>query len=387
VARWRGGAAARRRGGCGAAAWRRGGAAAAAGPGAAGARARAGACGRCATCGCALYLIRLTRPATAQGEAMGAVAQLSNASFVYSVGDNVYESGLTNEADPWFDETFTDIYTHPGLSALPWFTMMGNHEYYGNSSGELAASLTAKDARWHPFRSNVQRFAAADGTPLLTLASIDTSPFLSKYRKEDTDWRGLTPVVLPGDVPVAGEGIDPAPGQQPPAGSLASRLAASARGVLRDFPVPTKAAWAAWEAAQTAQLEAWLVEAQASKWTFVGGHHPLRSWSGKEYGLPGGNLAAISDLLAKYAVPVYMNGHNHNLWSGKIAGGVTNYLCSGAGSLVDPDVVDPGDGSLLWGQNTAGFLAISMDKESVVTTFVDADANVLFERKIDRNPF
>ena len=321
------------------------------------------------------------------GDAMGVVAQQAGAAFVFSVGDNVYESGLTDESDPWFDETFTKVYTHPGLATLPWYTMMGNHEYYGNSSGELAASLTAKDGRWHPFRSNVQSFRARDGSLLLTLASVDTSPFLKKYRKEDTDWRGLTPVVLPGDKPVPGEGVDPAPLQaDPPRGSVASRLASSARSLLRKFPVPTREAWTAWETAQLAQLDGWLVEAQRSHsaWTFVSGHHPLTSWSGKSYAPS--DLAGLDALVNKHRVPVYFNGHNHNLYWGK-TDKPTNYICSGAGSLVDPDVVDPADGSLLFGDNAAGFVVVTLDTQQAVLTFVDASGAVLFEKAIQRDPF
>jgi len=320
---------------------------------------------------------------------MGEIAIQSGAQFIYSVGDNVYESGLTDEKDPVFDETFTHIYTHPGLEKLPWYTMLGNHEYYGSSSAELAASLTAKDARWHPFRSNLQRFPGANGSTLLTLASVDTSPFITKYRgkKEDLDWRGLTPVVIPGDTPVPGEGIDPAPGVQPPSASpsLLSRLRTWFKGP-QNFVQPTDEAWAAWEAAQLAQLDGWLKETRGkSAWTFVGGHHPVRSWSGKSYGDK--NLAGFAQLLKTYRIPLYLNGHNHNLYWGKYPDQETNFVCSGAGSLVDPDVVDPEDGTLLFGENGAGFLLIQMDVNEAVLTFIDTAANVLFEKTIYRTPF
>jgi len=318
---------------------------------------------------------------------VGKVAELSGASFVLSVGDNVYESGLTNETDPWFDETFTKIYTHPGLATLPWYVMQGNHEYYGNSSAILADSLHGKDARWHPVRSNLQTFAGKNGSTLLTLASVDTSPFLSKYRKDDMDWRGLTPVVLPGDTPVAGEGIDPAPNAVPPPTSALTRAArwmsASLFGAP-NFEQPTKEAWAAWGDAQLAQLEGWLAGAErSSAWTFVSGHHPIQSYSGKAYGPK--DLAGIAGLLSKYEVPLYFNGHNHNLQWIKQPEVATHFICSGAGSLVDPDVVDPGDGTLIYGDNGAGFVVVQMDYEATVITFVDADAKVLYENTVFRS--
>ena len=321
-------------------------------------------------------------------DAMGKVAELSGASFVLSVGDNIYESGLANESDPWFGETFTKIYTHPGLATLPWYTMLGNHEYYGNSSAELAASLHAKDARWHPWRSNVQTFPGRNGSTLLTLATVDTSPFLSKYRKSDMDWRGLTPVVLPGDTPVAGEGIDPAPNAAPlpPPSALtrAARWVGAALFGAPNFVQPTEEAWAAWGDAQLGQLEGWLAAAErSSTWTFVAGHHPIESYSGKAYGPK--DLSGVAALLAKYEVPVYMNGHNHNLQWIKVPGEATHFICSGAGSLVDPDIVDPEDGTLVYGDNGAGFVVVQMDFEQTVITFIDADAKVLYESTVFRS--
>jgi tartrate-resistant acid phosphatase type 5 len=336
------------------------------------------------------------------GQAMGEVAQQSAASFVLSVGDNIYDSGLVNETDPWFEATFTDIYTHPvrllaemccaaplffltpfasqGLATLPWYTIMGNHEYYGNSSAELAPSLNAKDGRWHPVRSNLQTFHGRNGDVLLTLASVDTSPFLKKYRDDDLDWRGLTPVVLPGDTPVAGEGIDPAPNAEPL--PPPSRLLRAAR--TRKFEQPTAEAWAAWGDAQLSQLEGWLAAAQSSSaWTFVTGHHPIESYSGKAYGPK--DLAGFAALLAKYEIPMWFNGHNHNLQWIKKPGTATHFICSGAGSLVDPDVKDPKDGTLMYGYNGAGFVVVEMDFAQTVVTFVDTDARVLYEQAVSRS--
>ncbi|CAI7928188.1 unnamed protein product [Closterium sp. NIES-54] len=46
---------------------------------------------------------------------MGAVAEAARARFVVSVGDNVYDNGVTGETDPLFHRVFEGVYTHPAL--------------------------------------------------------------------------------------------------------------------------------------------------------------------------------------------------------------------------------------------------------------------------------
>lgn len=73
-----------------------------------------------------------------------------------SVGDNVYPNGMANEcatlgcgwsfalqppgalfsshahpADPWFEATFTNVYTHTGLKTLPWCVVLTRPEGSG----------------------------------------------------------------------------------------------------------------------------------------------------------------------------------------------------------------------------------------------------------------
>ncbi|GFH10135.1 uncharacterized protein HaLaN_05395, partial [Haematococcus lacustris] len=39
-----------------------------------------------------------------------------------------YESGLRGPEDPFFTQTFTDVYTDDSLM-VPWYAVLGNHDY------------------------------------------------------------------------------------------------------------------------------------------------------------------------------------------------------------------------------------------------------------------
>jgi hypothetical protein len=56
-------------------------------------------------------------------------------SFVISTGDNFYSHGLKGPDDPYFKQTFSDMYSAPSLQ-VPWYAVLGNHDY-----GEANAAL------------------------------------------------------------------------------------------------------------------------------------------------------------------------------------------------------------------------------------------------------
>ena len=57
---------------------------------------------------------------------MSKVASAINSQFVLALGDNFYDDGVTEEADPRFQETFEDVYTQDSLQNN-WYAIAGNH--------------------------------------------------------------------------------------------------------------------------------------------------------------------------------------------------------------------------------------------------------------------
>lgn len=52
---------------------------------------------------------------------MGIIGEELDIDFIISTGDNFYDSGLTDENDPAFEDSFTNIYTAPSLQKQ-WYT-------------------------------------------------------------------------------------------------------------------------------------------------------------------------------------------------------------------------------------------------------------------------
>lgn len=214
---------------------------------------------------------------------MGETARDVGARFVISVGDNFYDDGVTGVSDPAWKTSFEDVYDAPSLQ-VPWHVILGNHDYRGNSQAQIDYSQTSPrwrlPARWYAITEHAPDGASVD------FFFLDTSPMIQAYHR-------------PGSVVVVtGQDVD----------------------------------------AQLAWFEQRLA-ASTADWKIVIGHHPV--YSGKpeagasEKGEGGGGgspdlQARIDPILQRYRVPLYMNGHDHDLQH--VRRGVTDYVCTGAGS-------------------------------------------------------
>ncbi|KAF7847056.1 hypothetical protein BT93_L3404 [Corymbia citriodora subsp. variegata] len=119
---------------------------------------------------------------------MGIIGEKLDIDFVVSTGDNFYEDGLTGVDDPAFQESFVNIYTHPGLQKQ-WYSVLGNHDYRGNVEAQLNPILRKMDSRWLCLRSFVVN------AEIVELFFVDTTPFVDKYFTEGDvyDWSGVLP--------------------------------------------------------------------------------------------------------------------------------------------------------------------------------------------------
>jgi acid phosphatase len=241
---------------------------------------------------------------------MGKVAQALNARFVISVGDNFYEDGITSVDDPQWKTSFEDVYTAPSLQ-VPWHVALGNHDYRGNSQAQL--DYTARSPRWRlPARWYSRRETAPDGATL-DLFVLDTSPLIRAYYEDGAH-----------KVKVAGQDTE-------------------------------------------AQL-AWFDKALAAStadWKVVVGHHPV--YSGNEYGGAPDLQTRLDPLLQKYAAPLYLNGHDHDLQH--VHQGATHYVCTGAGSQMRKDCNEPAGGDFC--SLRPGFVAVRLTRAAIKLVYRD----------------
>ena len=221
---------------------------------------------------------------------MGESAALLDARFIISVGDNFYENGVTGVDDPAWKTSFEDIYTASSLQ-VPWHVALGNHDYRGCPQAQLDYSETSSrwrlPARWYRF---------TEQTPdqvQLEIFVLDTSPRIRSYYADGAR------VVKVGD---------------------------------QRANVPVQLGW----------LEEGLRSSKAD-WKIVVGHHPVYmgravqslspSASDRRLRIKGGLpdlIAQLDPILQRHRVPLYLNGHIHDLQY--VRRGATHYVCTGAGS-------------------------------------------------------
>ncbi len=251
---------------------------------------------------------------------MGVTASALGARFVFSVGDNFYDDGVQSVDDPKWRTSFEDVYTAPSLQ-VPWRVALGNHDYHGRPEAQIAYSRVSK--RWRmPDRYFVVSERAPDGTTL-DLFVTDTSPMVRRY------WEG---------------------------GEAKTRVA--------DQDVTAQLKW----------LDAALAASKAD-WKIVIGHHPV--YTGGEHGDTAELVAHVLPLLKRHGVPLYVNGHDHDLQHIERDG--MTFVCTGAGSKVRVSAAT--EGSRFY-QGVSGFTAYALDRSGLSIAFVDYEGRTLHEARM-----
>jgi tartrate-resistant acid phosphatase type 5 len=254
---------------------------------------------------------------------MGIAGDQSAAKFVVAVGDNFYEHGVKSASDPQWQSSFENVYTAPSLQ-VPWWSILGNHDYHGNCEAQIEYSRTSK--RWNMPARYYTRTEKIDTNTVADFFYIDTTPMAEL--KDDM-------LVIRGD----------AKGQD----------------------VPKQTAW----------LEAALA-ASTAPWKIVIGHHPV--YSGGEHGDTPYIVEQILPLLEKYGVQAYFNGHDHDLQhlqSGKI-----NFFCTGGGSRPRKAIkVIP---QTKFGVGCSGFIAASLAADTLSVRMIDDKGAMIYATDVPR---
>ena len=212
---------------------------------------------------------------------MGVFAEKYKTGFVLTLGDNIYNTGVTGTDDPKWQTCFEQVYTASSLQ-IPWYASLGNHDYYGNVQAQVdytnVSSRWKIPARYYYFEKN------ADEKTTVLFVIIDTNPFLESYRNMKKNGTYDT-------------FIDEVNSQN----------------------TDTQLKW----------IDSVLASSNA-KWKIVAGHHPV--YSGGEHGNTDELIEKLRTLLEKYGVDMYLAGHDHDIQYLKKEGGSVNYFVSGAGS-------------------------------------------------------
>lgn len=198
---------------------------------------------------------------------IGSLASSSNVSFVMLLGDNFYENGIRgDDHNARFGETFEAVFAAPSLATMPFYAILGNHDYRGNVTAQVA--YTDLSSRWR-FPSLYYNFTA----PVPGLAApahffmLDTIIWSGdSYRDPNGTF---VPAPGPADVAAAGAQIE----------WLKAGLAAA--------------------------------RAEGAPYIFVAGHYPI--YSACSHGPTAVLVSQLKPILLQYGVTAYLAGHDHCL--------------------------------------------------------------------------
>lgn len=254
---------------------------------------------------------------------MGNMAKLIKPDFVAALGDIHHFDGVAGVDDPLWQTNFELIYNHPALM-LPWFPILGNHEYRGNTQAIL--DYSKKSRRWEmPARYYSKEITISREKVLLLF--IDTSPLIDDCRK--------------------------APATYPDAGRQSRE-------------------------AQLAWIEQTLNTSDA-KWKIVMGHHPVFADTPKPGTIREEMQKYLKPLLDKYKVDIYICGHVHNFQYICPKGCHTVYLVNSSASFSRVKV-RPIDGTV-YCNGEAGFTVADLSDNALHFFLISGKGRIL--RQID----
>ena len=253
-------------------------------------------------------------------ELMGNMAENVDIECVIAAGDVHHFEGVRSVNDPLWMTNYELIYSHPDLM-IPWYAILGNHEYRGNTQAVI--DYSAVSARWN-VPDRYYTFAMENDGVTVRFVMVDTAPLLDKYR-EDTE----------------------------------------------KYPDACKQDMNK----QLAWIDSVLTAAKED-WVLVVGHHPIYAETGKDDSERLDMQKRLDSILRKHKnVDMYLCGHIHNFQHIRKADSNIDYVVNTSGSLSRK--VKPVDGTKFCSGET-GFSLISVDKKELNLHMINKEGKVIY---------
>ena len=253
-------------------------------------------------------------------ELMGNMAENVDIECVIAAGDVHHFEGVRSVDDPLWMTNYELIYSHPELM-IPWYAILGNHEYRGNTQAVLDYSKVS--ARWN-VPDRYYTFAMENDGVTVRFVMVDTAPLLDKYR-EDTE---KYPDACKQDMDKQLEWIDS------------------------------------------------VLTAAKEDWVLVVGHHPIYAETGKDDSERLDLQKRLDSILRKHKnVDMYLCGHIHNFQHIRKTDSNIDYVVNTSGSLSRK--VKLVDGTKFCSGET-GFSLISADKKVLNLHMINKEGKVIY---------
>lgn len=260
-------------------------------------------------------------------ERMGKMAGELDVEAVLALGDIHHFMGVESVNDPLWMTNYELIYSHPELQ-IPWYPILGNHEYRGNTQAVLDYSNVSR--RWQMPARYYSKVFEEDGATL-RVVFIDTTPLIDKYHKDSLDYPS----------------------------------------------VPQQDA-----KKQLAWLEEELNGAKED-WVVVVGHHPIYAHTTKSESERKDMQKRVDPILRRHNVDMYICGHIHNFQHIKPQGTSIDYVVNSAGSLARSKV-EAIEGTV-FASGEAGFSVLSFTKDELCLDLMNGKGKTIHSVKRTKN--
>ena len=260
-------------------------------------------------------------------ERMGKMAGELDVEAVLALGDIHHFMGVESVNDPLWMTNYELIYSHPELQ-IPWYPILGNHEYRGNTQAVLDYSNVSR--RWQMPARYYSKVFEEDGATL-RVVFIDTTPLIDKYHKDSLDYPSVP---------------------QQDAKKQLSWLEEELSGAKED-------------------------------WVVVVGHHPIYAHTTKSESERKDMQKRVDPILRRHNVDMYICGHIHNFQHIKPQGTNIDYVVNSAGSLARSKV-----GAIegtVFASGEAGFSILSFTKDELCLDLMNGKGKTIHSVKRTKN--
>lgn len=260
-------------------------------------------------------------------ERMGKMAGELDVEAVLALGDIHHFMGVESVNDPLWMTNYELIYSHPELQ-IPWYPILGNHEYRGNTQAVLDYSNVSR--RWQMPARYYSKVFEEDGATL-RVVFIDTTPLIDKYHKDSLDYPSVP---------------------QQDAKKQLSWLEEELSGAKED-------------------------------WVVVVGHHPIYAHTTKSESERKDMQKRVDPILRRHNVDMYICGHIHNFQHIKPQGTSIDYVVNSAGSLARSKV-EAIEG-MVFASGEAGFSILSFTKDELCLDLINGKGKTIHSVKRTKN--
>ncbi len=261
------------------------------------------------------------------GEIMGIYADSIGPEFVVQCGDMFHYDGVQSIQDPLFMTNFESIYP-AGELQCPWWGVLGNHEYRGNTQAVI--DYTEISRRWNlPERYYSRTFEANEQTrDSVMILFFDSAPLIDKYHIEDN--------------------------------------------------YPDARAQDA-----EAQIE-WMdktLENSTAKWKIAVCHHPIYSYSKKSPMETAQMQERVAAMFEKYGVDISFSGHVHTFQHLQPTGAKTEYFVAPSASQGRTPISGE---FTTFNYDGAGFLVLGLDSDALSVTMINRDGEAVYTYSVEK---